>query len=327
MENTVDKNEEMLFLVHVLLAMVFWTLILIATKGLILVVVFFFFLSYLFVQSGFVSYLRGSGAIITARQFPDLYRIHQECCRKLKIEKEPTLILIHADGIFNALATRFLRRNYVVLFSDVVDALDDNKEAIAFYIGHELGHIRRNHLLWAPLLAPLKFIPLLAPGYRRTQEYTCDLHGLHCCNSPDAAVKGMSALAVGARRWKEMDLSAYLEQGQLTRGFWMSYHELIGSYPWLVKRIARIKDGGRTDNLPRRHIMAWLLALFDPRLLILLFIVLSVTAGKNEVLSMGMEQPAGFSGEIDPNTGYPVQMSPQEYPQRYNQDGESDWSE
>ncbi|MGH8746356.1 MAG: M48 family metalloprotease, partial [Burkholderiales bacterium] len=43
--------------------------------------------------------------------------------------------------------------HYIVLLSDVVDALESERGAIDFYIGHELGHIRRKHLLWGPVLA------------------------------------------------------------------------------------------------------------------------------------------------------------------------------
>ena len=304
MENTVDKNEETLFLVHVLLALVFWTFLIVVTQGWVLLPVAALFLPYLFAQSGLISYLRGTGAIVSARQFPDLHKIHQECCRKLNVSPEPELILIHADGIFNALAARFLNRHYVVLYSDVVDALADNKDAIAFYIGHELGHIRRNHLLWRPLLAPAMLIPLLAPAYQRTQEYTCDLHGLYCCASPDAAVKAMSALAVGARRWMDMDAAAYVAQGELTRGFWMSYHEYVGSYPWLVKRIMRARAGGRADVLPRRNVFAAVLALLDLRLFFLVCFVFAALNADRKISSViyDVRHPSP-KVLIDPETG------------------------
>ena len=304
MENTVDKNEEILFLVQVVVAMVIWTFLTVVTQGWILLFVPVFFLSTLFARSGLISHLRATGAVVSARQFPDLYKIHQECCRKLAIEPEPELILIHADGIFNALAVRFLSRHYVVLYSDIVDAMADYKGAIAFYIGHELGHIRRNHMLWGPLLAPAMLVPLLAPAYRRAQGYTCDLHGLYCCGAPDAAVKALSALAVGARRWKDMDVAAFAAQGELTRGFWMSYHEYIGSDPWLVKRIMRVRAGGDAAVLPRRNIFAAALALFDLRLLMLVCVIYTALHADRKIFPVVYDLlHHSTKVHLDPETG------------------------
>ncbi|WP_379752614.1 pilin [Massilia suwonensis] len=45
-------------------------------------------------------------------------------------------------------------------------------------------------------------------------------------------------------------------------------HELVGDYPWLVKRMAAVRAlaAGREAEQPRRHLLATLLALFVPRL-------------------------------------------------------------
>ena len=57
-------------------------------------------------------------------------------------------------GMLNALAVRFMRQDYVVLLSNIVDALKDRPEAIRFYMGHELAHIQRRHLTRHWWLAP-----------------------------------------------------------------------------------------------------------------------------------------------------------------------------
>jgi hypothetical protein len=156
----------------------------------------------------------------------------------------------------------------VVLYSDVVDALEQRPDAINFYIGHELGHIARSHLVWAPLLWPAGLLPLLGAAYSRAREYTCDRHGLRCTKSWGDAVLGMAALAAGEKRWKTINLKQYLEQAKATSGFWMSFHELTGDYPWLVKRIAAVKSLAQGEKVshPGRNPLAWLLALFVPRI-------------------------------------------------------------
>jgi Tfp pilus assembly major pilin PilA len=72
----------------------------------------------------------------------------------------------------------------------------------------------------------------------------------------------MVALAAGADRWRQVDLPAFEAQATLTRGFWMSYHELTGGYPWLTKRVARVLHPEAA--MPSRNGFAYALALFSP---------------------------------------------------------------
>lgn len=260
------KNERSLFAVALVLSLIAWVALVVGTLGIALIYAFLFFIAYLFAQSGLISYLRGTATRINEAQFPDLHQRIVQCSQKLGIENVPDAYLLHAGGVFNAFATRFLGRNFIVLYSDVVDALEPEPEALNFYIGHELGHIRRNHLLWGWVLLPASILPLLGAAYSRAREYTCDMHGLACCRSPEVAARGLGALAAGGRRWKSMDLGKYAGQSGASSGFWMSFHELVSSYPWLVKRMARILPPGQTVAVPGRNAFAWILALFVPRI-------------------------------------------------------------
>jgi len=262
----VYKNEPTLFAISLVISLLVWLLLVVGTLGIALVYVLFFFIVYLFAQSAFISRIKGTAVLITPQQFPDLHQRIEKCCSKLEIRELPEAYLMHGNGVFNAFATRFLGRNFIVLYSDVVDALDHDPDAVDFYIGHELGHLHRKHLQWRWVLWPAAILPLLGAAYSRAREYTCDLYGLACCGNPQSAVHGLSALAAGHKRWQSMNAEQYTAQVQGTGGFWMSFHELIADYPWLVKRIARVnaKDG-RTD-FPTRNLLAWLIALFIPRL-------------------------------------------------------------
>lgn len=157
---------------------------------------------------------------------------------------------------------------YLVLYSDVVDALDSHPGSLNFYIGHELGHIQRKHLKWGPILFPASILPLLGAAYSRAREYTCDLYGLRCSESPADAGLALAVLAAGTNKWRKINLQSYADQSKLTGGFWMSFHELVSDYPWLVKRMEHIiaRARGRKADIPRRHAFSWLLALFTPRL-------------------------------------------------------------
>lgn len=284
----VYPGEKTRFAITATLAILFWILVILGTLGLALIYVLFIFIGYCFAQSAFISYLRGSAVKITPEQFPDLHARVAACCDRLGMTIPPDAYLMHADGIFNALATKFLGRNYIVLYTSVVDALDERPEALNFYIGHELGHIHRKHLNWAAPLAPVAWLPLLGAALRRAEEYTCDRYGLKSCASVDDAKAGLAALAAGHSRWGRLNYAAYAEQRHAVTGFWASFHEFTGDYPWTAKRAHAIEElaSGREPRQPSRNFFAGLLALLVPRIpglgggggLIMLILVIGILA-------------------------------------------------
>jgi Zn-dependent protease with chaperone function/Tfp pilus assembly major pilin PilA len=266
--NLIYKNETTLFAIMLALSVPLWLAIVIGSAGLALVYAALFFLAYCFAQSALISHLRGTAVLISATQCPDLHGQVQACCAKLGLATPPDAYLLHMGGAFNAFATRFLGRDFLVLYSDVVDAMADNPDAINFYIGHEIGHIKRRHLLWSSVLMPASVLPLLGAAYARAREYTCDRHGLVACGSAVNAQFGLAALAAGGQRWRSVSKTAYIEQARQSDGFWMSFHELVGDYPWLVKRMGAVRAlaAGQEPAPPRRNRLALALALFVPRL-------------------------------------------------------------
>jgi Zn-dependent protease with chaperone function/type II secretory pathway pseudopilin PulG len=267
LDDLVYPNERVLFPIALLISIGFWLLLLVGTLGIALIYAVAGFVFYLFAQSGLIAYIRGNAIRITPQQYPDLHQRLSACCQRLGIGDVPEAFLLHADGAFNAFATRFLGRNFLVLYSDIVDALEGRPGALNFYLGHELGHVHRGHLAWRPVLLPASFLPLVGAGYHRACETTCDNYGAACCEDAEDGVRALSVLAAGARRYQDLNLSEYLQQTHDASGFWMSFHELISDYPWLVKRAARVvaRGGGGDPALPGRHPLAYLFALFVPR--------------------------------------------------------------
>lgn len=268
MDKLVYRHEPVLKGIALVISLLAWVALLVGTMGVALLYVLAFFIFYLFAQSALIAYLRGNAVEITPAQMPDLHARIERCSRTLGLAEVPEAYLLHGNGVFNAFATRFLGRNFIVLLSDVVDALQDQPDAVDFYIGHELGHIARKHLQWGPVLAPALILPLLGAAYSRAREYSCDRHGLACCPRPNDALRGLAALAAGHERWRTVDLAQYAEQASRSGGFWMSFHELVGDYPWLTKRVSWLAAlaEGHDPALPRRSPLAWLLALFIPRI-------------------------------------------------------------
>jgi len=261
-DELVYPREVSLGAITLVFGLIGWLLLIVGTFGLALVYLLIGFVFYVFAHSALISWLRGNAVLLSQAQLPDLRARFEACCARLGLEEMPEAYLMQGGGALNAFAARFLGRNYVVLLSDIVDAMDEHPDGVNFYFGHELGHIRRHHLTGILLRAPVLWLPLLGAAYSRAKESTCDRHGRACCASPEAAARALVALAAGARRWRQVNLPAYAGQAALTTGFWMSFHELINGYPWLTKRTARVLDPAAP--LPRRNPLAWVLALFVP---------------------------------------------------------------
>src|SRR5471030_40846 len=169
----VYKNETTLRAIALVLSIIIWLLLLFGTVGALLIYLLLFALFALVAHSALIAHLRGNAIRISAQQMPDLYQRLYTCARKLDMPV-PDAYLVNGNGVLNAFATRFLGRSFVVLLSDVVDSMEDRPDALNFYIGHELGHLRRHHLTWSKVLAPAMFLPLIGAAYSRAREYTCD---------------------------------------------------------------------------------------------------------------------------------------------------------
>ncbi|GLQ51303.1 M48 family metalloprotease [Dyella flava] len=268
MNELVYRNETTLRTIALALSIIIWLLLLFGTVGILLVYILLIALFALVAHSALIAHLRGNAIRITPKQMPDLCARIYRCARKLGMNDVPEAYLVNGNGVLNAFATRFLGRNFVVLLSDVVDSMEDRPGALDFYIGHELGHLRRHHLTWSKILAPAMFLPLIGAAYSRAREYTCDRHGLAVCDNPEDAQYGLVALAAGKRRWRAVDLEEFSKSAAATPGFWMSLHELVGDYPWLSKRHAwlRALAEQREPKLGSRNPFAYVISLLLPRM-------------------------------------------------------------
>lgn len=262
MNELVYPRERLLAKITLAIGLLIWLGLIVGTFGGALIGLGIGFILYLFVQSALIAHIKGNGVELSEAQFPDLYAQFVACCDRLQLKTRPQAYILNGNGGLNAFATRFLGTQFVVLMSDVVDAMDKHADGVRFYIGHELGHLRMKHLSGLLLRWPALWLPLLGAAYSRARESTCDRHGLACSGSPEGATRALAALSAGSERWENLDIKAYLHQTNQTSGFWMSFHELTAGYPWLTKRAARLMDSGA--SMPRRNGFAYFLALFFP---------------------------------------------------------------
>lgn len=262
MDQLIYPKERILGRITLILGLIVWLLLIVGTFGVALFMLGLGFILYLFAQSALIAHIKGNGVELSEKQFPDLYSQFISCCDQLEIKLRPQVYILNGNGGLNAFATKFLGTQYVVLMTDVVDAMDKHDDGVSFYIGHELGHLRMKHLSGGLLRWPVLWLPLLGAAYSRAREITCDRHGLACCKSPEGAVRALAALAAGVERWKDLDVVSYVKQSSHSSGFWMSFHELTAGYPWLTKRAARVMD--TEAAMPNRNIFSYFFAACVP---------------------------------------------------------------
>lgn len=189
----------------------------------------------------FIAHIRGSAVRLGPDQFPDLSERVLALARRAGIRKMPEVYLLQADGILNALATRFLRSRMVILFSDLLEACGDDAFARDMIIGHELGHLRAGHLEWTWLLCWGKVVPILGTLYSQACEYTSDRYGAALCGAREGALRGLAILAAGRGFGPRINLSSFVRQEGLLQTGLMTLGSWLSSHPPLCRRIAALE--------------------------------------------------------------------------------------
>jgi Zn-dependent protease with chaperone function len=187
---------------------------------------------------------RGSAVRLSPRQFPDIYAVKEDFARKLGLKREPEIYLMSGNGALNAFAASTFGYDFVVIHSELFsNTYERNKDALAFIVGHELGHLRLGHTrLWYQLsTAYVDRVPLLGGFLSRAREFSCDRHGAYLAPRGE---EGLVLLAAGRYVYKEVDVGELLEQAQRFQGFWPVVAQLPQSHPFTVRRRKVLYDAG-----------------------------------------------------------------------------------
>lgn len=214
--------------------------------GLIISLIGLFYLimggiAFFFLHGIFVGGIRGNGIRISEQQFPEVFHLAQQLASEMGFTVLPPVYIVQAGGMLNAFVTRFLGREYVVIFSDVFElAYEQGEEALAFIICHELAHVKRGHLRWQWVLYPAAFIPFLAQAYSRACEYTCDRIAAYY--RPAGAVAGILLLSAGKNLYKNVNSASFTAQVNEETGFWVWFAEMLATHPHLPRRLQALRD-------------------------------------------------------------------------------------
>lgn len=219
------------------------------------------------IELGFERRLRvellGQAVHVTPTQCGRVYQLLREACDILDMH-EPDLFLI---GDFRVNAWTFgAERPFIVLHSELVDLMDD--EQLLGVIGHELGHVKANHVLYrtivfvlmdllgifkAAMSNPLARIGLIATlmDWARKSELTADRCELLVVQNPKVCISTHMKMAAGSKRiYEELDTEEFLRQGakyedldyDLLNKFYKFFFELWLTHPLPVYRAKELKE-------------------------------------------------------------------------------------
>jgi Zn-dependent protease with chaperone function len=185
---------------------------------------------------------RGSSVLASSHQFPEIEAMKREAAIRLgfRRNREPEIYVTAGNGVLNAFAASAFGHDFVVVHSDLfANTLEQNRRALRFIVGHELGHIRLGHTrLWYQLsIAFSGLIPLLGPYLSRLRELSCDRNGAWF--EPEGA-DGLVLLTAGRYIYRQVQLPGLLEQARRNVGFWNTVAQLQLSHPFTVRRIAEL---------------------------------------------------------------------------------------
>jgi Zn-dependent protease with chaperone function len=144
-----------------------------------------------------VAQLRADAVCVDENQLPELNQALVDVCARLEIRPVPELYVIQSGGMLNAFATRHSGRKFIVVYSELLEAYGPDSAELKFLLGHELGHIKRKHIIKQLLLFPGLMMPLLGNAYSRACEASCDRFGLFASGDINASLKAMMVLSGG----------------------------------------------------------------------------------------------------------------------------------
>ena len=218
----------------------------------------------------------GSHLRITKDSYPQIYEYMEYACQILDVKRIPEMYLQWGFGIDSF--TIGSDHPIVVLNSGFMDLCDDDEKL--FLLGHELGHIKSDHMLYHMLAQLINYIIDLIPGgnlvggplryallyWDRMSEFTADRAGLLCCQNVDAVIRVYTKKAgLPQNQFSKLNAQAFLQQAKdfgimdyekLNKLF--KFISIAGSdQPWTVMRAAELikwLDGGEYDGLLRNAV-------------------------------------------------------------------------
>lgn len=192
-----------------------------------------------------IAQIRSNAVKVGPDQLPHIWNLAKKISEKLRLEKQPDVFVITGHGILNAFATKLVFRKIIVLYSDLVDTLEEgtNSQQLEAVLAHEFGHHALNHTsLKEWFLWPADIIPIFALPLSRAREYSADRVMRELIKDKEIAEKALIKLAVGAKLGKITNIEKYITQRREESNLFSWIGEKLSTHPDLPNRIKAIRE-------------------------------------------------------------------------------------
>lgn len=180
---------------------------------------------------------------VSEDNFQEIFKLTKLAAFRLKTPLAPVYVI--ANPSLNAYTSGFWGDHWIVLHSALVKKL--NLEELLYVIGHEMGHIKREHATWLQLTAPRdsRSIPIISDGLKIIfnnwtikSEYCADRAGLIANKDLESCFSALSMIATGHRNIK---LDSFLEESERKHKDPLSIlGEFIRTHPYYPNRIRQL---------------------------------------------------------------------------------------
>jgi len=209
----------------------------------------------------------GTAVRVSSKQFPLINKVYEECLDTLDIKVRPELFVAQTPYV-NAGAIG-VDTPFIVLNSATVQLLDE--EELRFVLGHELGHILSDHVLYKtmfylllrfgtgaagiPLGGLALFAVLTALGeWHRKSEVSCDRAGLLCTQDIHTAFSTQLKMAGGGPA-SQTSVEEFLKQaeeyeqgGNMLDSVFKLFNLMGREHPLNALRVLEIKRFAASDE-------------------------------------------------------------------------------
>lgn len=210
----------------------------------------------------------GTTVKVSAKQFPEVDRLRRKCAQVLSMPAPPVFIVEHP--VINAYTMGSDHGNsFIAVTRPLVEAATEKE--LTFILGHEMGHIKSQHMLYATLAIYLanmglfygmRFPPihlltypieLALKAWFRRSEVTCDRAGLVCVQDTDVALRALLLMGCCSRELADrMDLDEFRQQSEEVSKSYGRWNEVFSTHPYLPKRVKCLEIFARSEVYQRK---------------------------------------------------------------------------
>ncbi|WP_299614754.1 M48 family metallopeptidase [uncultured Tateyamaria sp.] len=206
----------------------------IASFGLILLIAPLVLFVLWFSLRMFAAYYMNNTILVTAESFPDAHRAIEDAKQYFGYTK-PIQAYVYQEGTYNMALMPLLNVKVLLLNSELMRP-ENNDDELRFLVGRFVGALASKHYRFMWLQAFLNGVEKLAIfnillyPYERALKLSGDRLGLAMIGGDiDAAVQSMVKLVVGTDIADQVNVDAFVKQGERHGG---------GFFRWLVKALS-----------------------------------------------------------------------------------------